>query len=148
MAVDEIVSLGETYSIVSRYTSFLVLENDAEYRRWKIERRNAQRIERYRGKQRQLTQAIERLQNEALADLGPEPIRRMREESPVVTQANARPQPQASHTPNAQPAPSSRNVDMDFSRGGGALDPISVGIILALSGLGYAMSRRQEEHEQ
>jgi Ca-activated chloride channel family protein len=38
--IDEIVRLGEGYSIVSEYTSFLVLENDAEYRRWKIERRN------------------------------------------------------------------------------------------------------------
>jgi hypothetical protein len=42
------------YSIVSEYTSFLVLENDAEYQRWKLERRNALRIERDRKRQRQL----------------------------------------------------------------------------------------------
>ncbi len=39
--VDEVVKLGEVYSIATEYTSFIVLENDAEYRRWKIERRNA-----------------------------------------------------------------------------------------------------------
>ncbi len=39
-AVDEVVRLGEAFSIATEYTSFLVLENDAEYQRWKIERRN------------------------------------------------------------------------------------------------------------
>ena len=29
----EVVRLGETFSIVTEYTSFLVLENDAEFRR-------------------------------------------------------------------------------------------------------------------
>src|SRR5437867_8947927 len=47
-AIDEVVRLGEAYSIVSEYTSFLVLENDAEFQRWKLERRNALRIERDR----------------------------------------------------------------------------------------------------
>ena len=41
--LDEIILLGEEYSIVTEYTSFLVLENDAEYKRWKIERRNSDR---------------------------------------------------------------------------------------------------------
>src|SRR5262249_33151947 len=36
---DEIVRLCEGYSIASEYASFIVLENDAEYARWKIERR-------------------------------------------------------------------------------------------------------------
>ena len=36
---DEIVRLGEAYSIASEYTSFLVLPNDAEYQRWKLERK-------------------------------------------------------------------------------------------------------------
>ena len=43
-AVDEIVRLGEGYSIVTEYTSFIVLENDAEYQRWKIDRRNLLRL--------------------------------------------------------------------------------------------------------
>ena len=37
--IDEIVRLGEGYSIVSEYTSFLVLENDAEYKRWNLKTR-------------------------------------------------------------------------------------------------------------
>ncbi len=46
--VSEVVRLCEGYSIVSQYASFLVLENDAEYQRWQIARRNATRIERDR----------------------------------------------------------------------------------------------------
>ena len=43
--IDEIVRLGEGYSIATEYTSFIVLENDAEFQRWKIDRKNALRIE-------------------------------------------------------------------------------------------------------
>ena len=46
---DEIVRLCEGYSIVSIYASMLVLENDAEFKRWKIQQRNAVRISRDRG---------------------------------------------------------------------------------------------------
>ena len=45
---DEIVRLCEDYSIVSEYASFIVLENDAEYQRWKIERKNVARMGRDR----------------------------------------------------------------------------------------------------
>lgn len=41
----EIVDLGTRYSIVTPYTAFLVLENEAEYQRFSIERHNARRIE-------------------------------------------------------------------------------------------------------
>jgi Ca-activated chloride channel family protein len=46
--IDEIVDLCERYSITSQYASFIVLENDGEYKRWKIERRNVRRIGRDR----------------------------------------------------------------------------------------------------
>ena len=36
--VQEIKRLATRYGIVTPYTSFLVLENDGEYQRWKIER--------------------------------------------------------------------------------------------------------------
>jgi Ca-activated chloride channel family protein len=42
--VKEIVSLGEKYSIVSPYTSFLVLESEEEFKRFGIKRRNLMRI--------------------------------------------------------------------------------------------------------
>ena len=54
--IDEIIRLGETYSIVTEYTSFIVLENDAEYARWKIDRKNLLRTTRDR-KQQRLVQA-------------------------------------------------------------------------------------------
>jgi len=55
-ATNEIVRLGEAYSIVTEYTSFIVLENDAEYQRWKIGRRNLLKLARDR-KQQQTLQA-------------------------------------------------------------------------------------------
>jgi len=42
--VKEIVSLDEKYSIVSPYTSFLVLESEEEFKRFGIKRRNLMRI--------------------------------------------------------------------------------------------------------
>ncbi|MEL6108690.1 MAG: VIT and VWA domain-containing protein, partial [Planctomycetota bacterium] len=64
---EEIVRLSEGYSIVSPYASMLVLENDAEYRRWKIEQRNASRVKRDRASrqavQRKLTSIREAARN-------------------------------------------------------------------------------------
>ena len=60
-SADEIVRLCEGYSIVSEYASFIVLENDAEYRRWAIERRNASRIERDRAAQAAVRTKLEEL---------------------------------------------------------------------------------------
>lgn len=44
----QVVALCEGYSIASEYASFILLEHDAEYRRWKIDRRNATRVTRDR----------------------------------------------------------------------------------------------------
>lgn len=43
--INEVVKLGTEYSIVTPFTAFLVLENESEYQRFSIERRNPQRIE-------------------------------------------------------------------------------------------------------
>jgi Ca-activated chloride channel family protein len=72
-AVNEVVRLGEAYSIATEYTSFLVLENDAEYQRWQIERKNALRVERDRRKQEALRADLEKLNEKTLAALGPVP---------------------------------------------------------------------------
>ncbi|HEV7403322.1 MAG TPA: VIT domain-containing protein, partial [Chthoniobacteraceae bacterium] len=69
----EVVRLGEEFSIVTEYTSFLVLENDAELQRWKIERRNAARLERDRAAQGTRDLTLNALQRKAIADLGPQP---------------------------------------------------------------------------
>ena len=68
---NEIVALAEAYSIVTPYTSYIVLENDDEYRRWRIDRRNLQRMRGDRKAQAELEERFERMRNESLADWGP-----------------------------------------------------------------------------
>ncbi len=140
-ALDEIVRLGETYSIVTEYTSFLVLENDAEYRRWKIERRNLQRLARDRGQQQLVRAELEQLREEARADMGPQEKSR----PDRLAQANTRSQPSPTPNPSTD-VPQSRdlNIVRNNPGGGGAIDPISGGIVLALAGLGAAARRRKK----
>ncbi len=75
-AVDEVVRLGEAYSIATEYTSFIVLENDAEYKRWKIKRKNALRIKRDLNARKQLLARLETMRDESLAGLGPQAARK------------------------------------------------------------------------
>jgi Ca-activated chloride channel family protein len=58
----QVVALGTKYSIVTPYTAFLVLENEAAYQRFSIERRNLQRVENERS-------AAERQRNAAPAPI-------------------------------------------------------------------------------
>src|SRR5437867_4839070 len=71
--ISEVVKLGEGYSIVTEYTSFLVLENDAEFQRWKIARNNAVRTDRDRKAQEVARAQLETIRNKAVAGLGPQP---------------------------------------------------------------------------
>jgi Ca-activated chloride channel family protein len=140
--VDEIVRLGEGYSITSEYTSFLVLENDAEYQRWKIERRNATRIGRDRQAQERLNLELEALRSMALREIGPTEGDSRKETEPLQV-AVRQPQPlvpQASPAP-PQVSPPSRN--RSFS-GGGAMDPVSALIGVVLAG-GAALGRRKKK---
>ena len=150
--VDEIVRLGETYSIVTEYTSFIVLENDAEYARWKIDRKNLLRTTRDR-KQQQLVQAgLDAIRDKAVADLGPVAAQRKL----ASNQRTPSPGPVADRTPGrstpVQPASNSQSRNLDFSPGrrnsgggggGGAFDPITGAITLALAGVGAAAARRR-----
>ena len=149
-AIDEIVRLGEGYSIVSEYTSFLVLENDAEYQRWQIERRNASRIERDRRKLTRVRAELERLRtksmNRSLEGLGPV----VPEEEPAK-QGPAAPATAPSLARSADPsrppqvAPVRRSSrDIEFGGGGGgALDLGTLGMAAALAGLGWVGRRRR-----
>lgn len=131
--IPEVILLGEGYSIVTEYTSFLVLENDAEYQRWKITRNNVLRSDRDRKAQELVRGRFESIRSKALADLGPV------EKSPVLTDAgNPIPVPVAAARPPGQTAPperatpgQSRNVDF---RGGGSgpVGPLMVGLLLGL----------------
>lgn len=150
-AVDEIVRLGEGYSIVTEYTSFLVLENDAEYQRWKIGRRNLQRLARDRKQQQVLQTELARIRERALADLGPNPVEAARRptDPAQVTPSGPGSIPQASQPGSLPAPPQGRNFDLRPARpggggGGGAFDPISGTIVLALAGLGFAAQRRRK----
>ena len=102
---DEVVRLGEAYSIATEYTSFIVLENDVEYQRWHIQRRNALRIDRDRNSQQALRDKLSSLRNQATDALGPSPVMPMRlTQLPVADPQVATPSLQ---TPGFQ-APSDR----------------------------------------
>jgi Ca-activated chloride channel family protein len=124
----EIVRLGEAYSIVTEYTSFLVLENDAEYQRWKIARRNSERIERDRREQGRLRAELDRLRRRAPEGVGP-----------VEKQAKADPKSPGTASPLTSTRTSNRG-DLDM---GGALDPLTAGLAAALAGLALASRRRR-----
>ncbi len=141
--LDEIVRLGEAYSIVTEYTSFLVLENEAEYKRWSIERRNALRIERDRKAQARLREELDTLRNRSLADVGPD----AGPEKPTQLAMN-QPQPGTS-TPTVQPAPrpqTRRSVDFDFDLGGGSgpVGPLFLGLLALLRKM--TSTRKKESH--
>jgi len=141
--IPEIVKLGEAYSVVTEYTSFLVLENDAEYQRWQIERRNALRIGRDRQAQDQTRARLEAIRNRALSDLGPEAAK------PVTVAANnapampaAAPQPGNSTRPVNVPARNSsrQSVDWGFGGGGGS-GPVGVLFVIAAGFLARRKNR-------
>jgi Ca-activated chloride channel family protein len=143
--MDEVVRLGEAYSIATEGTSFIVLENDAEYQRWHIERRNTLRLNRDRASQQVLSDQLEKMRNDATNALGPSPV--------VAKQLDLL---QAKETPVAMPGASApvsnsplpnfpgQSVDVDMSGNsshmghGGAIDPLTGGIALALAALALA----------
>lgn len=120
----EIVRLGEAYSIVTQYTSFLVLENDGEYRRWKIERRNSLRTRRDRDSQQKLTAQFEAMRSKVMAEIGPQdgasnPAGLAPGVPPAAGQQMA-----STNTPNPPP---SRPGDISLKpRGGGPVGPFGV----------------------
>lgn len=158
--VDEIVRLGEGFSIVTEYTSFLVLENDAEFARWKIERRNLLRIKRDRRGQRAVAERLAALRRQAVQQLGPGALDALQEktQSPKASQPPARQAPAArpvaardnGSTRTTRPTSTRRSTrrrrNVDFG-GGGAIDPISGGIALGLAALAAAAGRRRKEED-
>lgn len=145
---DEVVRLGEGYSIVTEFTSFLVLENDGEYQRWKIDRKNALRTSRDRTAMAKVSGELEKLRDAAAADLGPAGV----EAKPALaaTPAMATPTQFAAvpATPNAPAAPqpqTGRNRDIGFSGGGGAFEPVgAIAVIVIAAGVRLILRRRRE----
>jgi Ca-activated chloride channel family protein len=137
---DEVVRLGEGYSIVTEYTSFLVLENDGEYQRWKIARNNALRNERERKAQDLVANRFEAIRSKAMASLGP--LDASAVPASALTPARA---PQSRSVPQAQPQPQTQSTpevrsgsggqSFNFGGGGGGSSPVGplfVGLLVWL----------------
>jgi Ca-activated chloride channel family protein len=141
--IDQIVELGEGYSIVTEYTSFLVLENDAEYKRWKIDRRNALRIDRDRVAQKKVTDELQQLRDAATDAIGPGAIEKIA--NTQVAQSTPTPNTPGVQAPARNDSPQSpRNRDFDLPRigGGGAWEPLGV-TLLVIGGVGAVALRRR-----
>jgi Ca-activated chloride channel family protein len=144
-SIPEIVRLGEDFSIVTEYTSFLVLENDAEYQRWKIARRNLESTGRDRQAQARLREQLDGIRNKALANLGPQAAEpelqtkavRLASASPTINQPTPASSPQ---TQSPRPSPQAdRRQSWDFGpRGSGPVGPL--GVLLSL----WLLRRKQK----
>jgi Ca-activated chloride channel homolog len=168
---DQIVSLCEEYSIVSEYASFIVLENDAEYRRWKIQRRNNNRIARDRQAREGLRKQLEQMRQDSVANIGP---KRPAEDGQLAAADADRPiQPQATRpesapdqvaSPRVEPRPTEeRRNGFDLKLpsgggeqagnrsggggGGGAIDPVTGLLAAAFAGASALAARRRRKQE-
>ena len=152
-STDEIVTLCEQFSIVSEYASFIVLENDAEYQRWNIERRNLARSSRDRAAQRRLNDQLDQLRERALANIGPSDSLDSRDQDTsrpdVVNVAGQR---SGNSVPTRTPQ-TRRGFDINVNRdrgrssggGGGAFDPITGALAIGLGALGLLQRRRNKK---
>ena len=137
-AINEIVRLGELYSIVSEYTSFIVLENDAEYQRWQINRLNARRIDRDRAALARTQNELRSIRDQAVAGLGPDPVQDMKAAAPVIpsVQRTNRNSPVQASQPNSR-----RRQSWDLGGGSGPIGPLFLGIAAWMQRL-----RRKRSH--
>lgn len=132
---EEIVRLCEDYSIASEYASFIVLENDAEYQRWKIERRNANRVRRDRVAREAVRQQLEQLRRQASEALGPRAVSDKQQLATTSADATQSNQPLTTDQQPRQSSPPQRGGDINIPAtggrsggGGGAIDPVSAAI--------------------
>ena len=130
----EIVRLGEDFSIVTEYTSFLVLENDAEYQRWKIARRNLAATSRDRQVQAKRREQLDAMRNKALSEIGPQAAAPVARTQPVqmasASQAISQPTAAPVAQPRSQPQPERRQSWNLHSTGSGPVGPL--GLLAAL----------------
>ena len=139
-AIEEVIRLGENFSIVTEYTSFLVLENDTEYRRWKIERRNLERIGRDRAAQAKRRAELDAIRDQAVLNIGPltADARDKTGPKPKVTPQQNKPQTQSAPAPVQTTQPRRQSRDFNFGGGSGPVGPLFLG-------LAYLMTRRRKK---
>lgn len=148
---EEIVGLCEGYSIVSKYASMLVLENDAEYKRWKIDQRNAIRIQRDRDARDAVQGKLAQLRRQAEDRFQVDSDRKL-----VSTKDNQQPDNPATPPNTAPPvgrpqttnrSSTTRGRDLSLpSRGGGggAIDPVTAVLALGAAGATAMAHRRRK----
>jgi uncharacterized protein (TIGR03382 family) len=149
-AVSEVVRLGEAFAIATEYTSFLVLENDAEYRRWKIERRNLLLLARDREALDARRAAMEKLRQKVVTGLGPEAAHAERPAAAPAQQV-ARPNASARSTPSAPPPQGrrgGRSADLPWGSGSGGSGSGPVGPLFAAAAVWLARRRRSSLRRQ
>jgi Ca-activated chloride channel family protein len=139
--IPEIVRLGEDFSIVTEYTSFLVLENDMEYQRWKITRRNLESTSRDRTAQAKVREQLDAIRNKAMAEIGPQdgaastasnPVR-LASAKPTMIQPATAPAAQAPTQPQPQAQPGhGQSWDMHFPGGGGSSPVGPLGVLFSI----------------
>lgn len=126
----EVVSLGESYSIVTEYTSFLVLENNAEYQRWKIDRKNDRRTTDERDAQSRRRRELDTLRNQAIADLGPDAVRRPAQPATQPPPSALSPAqiglPSPPSSASVPPLRTSNGFDLGIGGGSGPVGPLFV----------------------
>ena len=127
---DEVVRLGEGYSIVTEYTSFLVLENDAEFKRWNIARKNALRNDRDRKAQELVRKNLDSIRNKAMADLGPQENNAAQAKPTISTPTPGNSAP--IQTASRDSGRSRQNLDFGGGGGSGPVGPLFVGLLIWL----------------
>ncbi|MEZ6088659.1 MAG: hypothetical protein R3C05_11650 [Pirellulaceae bacterium] len=149
---EEIVRLCEGYSIVSPHASLLVLENDNEYKRWKIEQRNALRVARDRAArdvvQQKLTELRRRSEQNFEVNRGEKLVSQpTAPASQTDSQAGGQPSnPNVQRQVPSAPMPQSsrRGIDLDFGGGGGgAIEPFTALLAIGAAGMGFVRRRKR-----
>jgi Ca-activated chloride channel family protein len=141
---DEIVRLGEGYSIATEWTSFLVLENDAEFARWKVERRNLLRLPRDRARDRRLKEQLAAIRDQARPEIGPEAARIAARDAEASPARNATTPSTSSRDRSSRPAraPARRPRPSGGGGGIGAFDPVTTVLAVLLAALLLGTRRR------
>jgi MprA protease rhombosortase-interaction domain-containing protein len=128
-----------------------VLENDAEYQRWKIERRNALRTARDRKQHQRLGAELESLRQRSAAAVGPiGKNQRVADATPPSARTSTpNPTPQQptqvrAQRRNADVPRTTRRRSFGGGGGGGAIDPISAALAILMSGSSFAAWRRRK----
>ena len=139
--IAEVVRLGEAYSIATEHTSFIVLENDGEYKRWAIERRSALRLQRDRQAREVLARQLETIRDKAVAKLGAERA------APTLSDLPP-PDAAASASPQANASPVRASPDSPRwswpKLGGGPVGPVGVAFAAVL--VVAELVRRRKAH--